>query len=312
MRRIATSTSSGSITSAIKRLLSARHCSAAASSWRRLFLANASLGNAESVKSAKSADTVTCAAANPNSAARASNKEQRCSLASAFSPNVVPCFATFWQWRSLARVISADTAARSADSRWLHSTADTTAALDAHPVNIAAHDAANSANIFSTTKSIAGLIAAAVIATARSTAAWQVCSLGNAGSGNTNFAGTVARAAVKEHRRASASAVTPTLCHVPPLPNNDAHQWESSPPTLQRNSLTTLFRGGHWLRQHRRAFGRLSTTVRLGVVGQRFLSCSRCLSLQLCCKCRTRAAFLLILQAGKSGLTLLLLCSCPG
>jgi hypothetical protein len=87
---IVASTGSGGITSAIKRLLSSRCCSAAASSLRRLFLANAGLGNA------KSANIATCVAVNANSAAHATNKEQCCSSASAISLNVAPHFTASW------------------------------------------------------------------------------------------------------------------------------------------------------------------------------------------------------------------------
>jgi hypothetical protein len=100
MCRIAASTVLGGITGTIKRLSSARHFSAAAFSWCCLSSGNARLGNA------KSANTVTHAVANANSAAHAANKEQRPSLASAIATKAAPHSAAFqqhthWQESSL-------------------------------------------------------------------------------------------------------------------------------------------------------------------------------------------------------------------
>jgi hypothetical protein len=88
-------------------MLSARRCSAAASSWRRLSSANASLGNAKSAKSTKSANAATHAMANADSAAPAANKEPCCSLANAISPNITLHSAASRQRCSSARVVSA-------------------------------------------------------------------------------------------------------------------------------------------------------------------------------------------------------------
>ncbi len=119
MHRLAASMGSGGITGAIKCSSSARHCSVADSSWRRLSLANTGSGKA------KSADTTACTTANADSAARTTNKEQRSSLASAISPNIAQQSAAFWQQHSLARVPSTNTAAQFANSWRLHSAADT-------------------------------------------------------------------------------------------------------------------------------------------------------------------------------------------
>jgi hypothetical protein len=56
-------------------------------------------------------------AANADSVACAINKEQRRSSASALSPKVAPRSAASRQQRSLARVVSANTAEQSADSQ---------------------------------------------------------------------------------------------------------------------------------------------------------------------------------------------------
>jgi hypothetical protein len=77
----------------------------------------------------------------------------------------------------LARVVFADNAAQSDNSQQLCSVANTdsanAAAHDAaNSADISAHDAANATNIFFTAKSVAVFIAAAVVAIARSTAAW--------------------------------------------------------------------------------------------------------------------------------------------
>ncbi len=50
----------------------------------------------------------------------------------------------------------------------------------------------------------------------------------------------------------------------------------------------------------------------IGLIGQRFLLCGHRLSLLFVRHCRARAAFLLVSQAGESGLTLLLLQSLAG
>ncbi len=128
-RRIAALSGSGGSTGTITCTSSAQRCFLAVYSWCRLSMANAGLGNNES------ADTTTRAVANANSAAHATNKERRCSVASTVSPNIVPHSTSFWRQRSLASVVSADTAGRSADSWQLRSTANTDSA------NAAAHAA---------------------------------------------------------------------------------------------------------------------------------------------------------------------------
>jgi hypothetical protein len=160
--------------------------------------------------SAVSARVIACSSAFTAAASRDSiDEEQRCSSASAVSANVAPRSAATRQGRSLARGISADTAARSANSWQFFSVANTNSAnaaacsadswrhctlassanaflravvswrgylsaplAAANSADIAAHDAANSAHILFTAKSVAVFIAAAVIATARSTATW--------------------------------------------------------------------------------------------------------------------------------------------
>jgi hypothetical protein len=115
MRWIATSTGSGGIFSAIMRLSSARHCFAAASSWRCLSLANAGAADAvascvQMAASLSLADAVAGNAKSADTKARSVNKEQRCSLASTVSANVAPHSAVYRQQRSLARVFSTNTA----------------------------------------------------------------------------------------------------------------------------------------------------------------------------------------------------------
>jgi hypothetical protein len=100
------STGLGGITSAITRLLSARHCFVAAFSWRHLSSANvgvvdavascaqaaASLSSTNIVAgNAKSDDAAACSAATikaANTAAHSANKEQYCFLASTVSAKV--------------------------------------------------------------------------------------------------------------------------------------------------------------------------------------------------------------------------------
>ncbi len=89
MCRIAALSGSGGSTGAITRSSSAPRCFLAVSFWRCLSLAYAGLGNNES------ANTATCAMANANSAARAADKEQCCSMASAVSPNITPRSTSF-------------------------------------------------------------------------------------------------------------------------------------------------------------------------------------------------------------------------
>jgi hypothetical protein len=58
--------------------------------------------------------------------------------------------------------------------------------------------------------------------------------------------------------------------------------------------------------------GLLLAMFLIGLISQHFLPCGRCLSLPFVCHCRACAAFLLVSQVGKSGLTLLPPCSLSG
>jgi hypothetical protein len=89
------------------------------------------------------------------------------STADTNSTNAAACSANSWKCCASASLANAFT--RAAVSWQGHLLASSAAASSA---NIAAHDAANSDHILFTAKSVAVFIAAAVFATARSTAAW--------------------------------------------------------------------------------------------------------------------------------------------
>jgi hypothetical protein len=76
--------------------------------------------------------------------------------------------------------------------------------------------------------------------------------------------------------------------------------------------MATLLLSEHHIRQRCSKSGLLLETSLISLMDQRFLPCGRRLSSPFVCHCRARAAFLLVLQAGKSGLTLLLPCSLLG
>jgi hypothetical protein len=76
--------------------------------------------------------------------------------------------------------------------------------------------------------------------------------------------------------------------------------------------VTASFLGQHHLRQRRNAFDSIVAMLLIGIIGQGFLPCGCCLLLLFFCHYRTHASFLLVLQAGERGLTLLLPCTCSG
>jgi hypothetical protein len=81
---------------------------------------------------------------------------------------------------------------------------------------------------------------------------------------------------------------------------------------MLRLLVTALFLGQCHLHQCRSALGGLVATLLIGLIGQRFLPCGRRLLLPFFRHYCARTTFLLVLQAGKSGITLLPPCSHSG